>query len=251
MAHWCTDVKKLAILECIDLLLEIGTSHLMHSCTWWPCLSVGGRAFGKDMAPATCVWNSMEGVPGTLLTFPSVSEVTCQSVISFTDLPCVRVCALSSHHLTHIPERVSPPPPFLFLMCECYLCRYKRVSYPSASLGDPWGVSELFWRWCAAAERTATAHVIALIRQWDGSKAKKSLRDKEVSPWLAHRRLPGAWNVHSHVLKREKREKDSEYTTRTQRNTLLAGYKRHIPGLDIDFEHIHIFGFYWLNSTPE
>lgn len=167
---------------------------------------MGGRACGKDEALAACVWNGTEGVPGTLLMLPAVSEAACQSVISFTDLPCVCVCALSSHHPTHIPESVSPPP-FLFLMCECYLCRYKCV--PVCCIRQCLLVIlEVFvsfsWGSRAAAERTATAHVTAFVRQWDRSKAKKPKRQGSVA--LA-RSPEAARSMKSPFTRAKKREK--------------------------------------------
>lgn len=108
----------------------------------------------------------------------------------------VFVCCL----YTHPCECVS----LYFSMCECYLCRYKCASmccahqcvlvildvYVSSSGGrvQPWRDSS-----CHPFHQT--------VGQIEG---KKNPRDKEVSPWLAHRRLPGARQVHSHVPKRKK-----------------------------------------------
>lgn len=92
-------------------------------------------------------------------------------------LPCVCLCVLSSHTLTHIPASVSP----CILSCVNVtflgtMCTY--VSCASACLGDPRGVCELFWRQCAATERRAAAHVTPFSRQWDRSKAKKKKNEE-------------------------------------------------------------------------
>ena len=85
------------------------------------------------------------------------------------------------------------------------------------------------WSWrCLGAlleervQRWRGDDVTAFTRQRAGSEAQHQ-RDKEPSPWLAHWRLPGARQVHSHILQR-KWTVHTQYThththTHTQRYT--------------------------------
>lgn len=103
-----------------------------------------------------------------------------------------------------------------------------------------------FWRSCAAMERWTTAHVTPFTRRWDRSKAEKKPRDEEVLPGS------GAWQVHSHVLRRKKRE-DSECTTHEQKNAVVAKrIYRHIKWHVVGHRLLTFTGIWllWTASQP-
>lgn len=103
-----------------------------------------------------------------------------------------------------------------------------------------------FWRSCAAMERRTTAHVTPFTRRWDRSKAEKKPRDEEVLPGS------GARQVHSHVLRRKKRE-DSECTTHEQRHAAVAEQiYRHIKWHVVGHRLLTFTGIWllWTASQP-
>lgn len=117
-------------------------------------------------------------------------------------------CHVSAHGLTHIPVSVSPciwscvNVTSLGLMCTHVLCASVILDvFVNSSGGN-------------VRPRRGQQQLMSLLSSdiWTDCR-QKLLRDQEVSPWLIHWRLPGAWQVHSHVLKRKK-----ERRVQTHRN---------------------------------
>lgn len=198
------------------------------------CIQEKSAELSHSFPPCSTKWVNMPqmltrskqawvSVPRMFWMVPAVSQRSTFNISSnFAPCPVCICVLLFAHTLTHTYPRLLALH-HVWMSADtnvhpCLMCVRPSV-WLLWSLRCLWALLEE----CVQQQRRGEWQLMSPVSPDSEAKNKKTRRQGG-SPWLAHWRLPGAWQVHSHVLegkKKRKREKGT-YKIHTQRDTLVG-----------------------------